>query len=278
MGKGSVDRLAVICVVALAIAFSAGCSRADALLSVTQFRERVAAEIKRQHPDADIELVSPVVIGVTLPGQHQAEAFVGDAYGIYRMHPDRLDELVRDSAGLIGNGPERASAKSLVVLVQPAEVTQGFGREERLVRPIAGDLVAVVVYDTPAKWVYAPAAELRSQLGMDDETIWRTATANTRVRAGITPQPLRPNEPVDVITGVEVASSLIADDEFWQMPELTAQGPVVVAALQQDEIYIVPLTAKGIVDKLRQVMKADDPRPFSRTLLLRRNGRWEVLR
>lgn len=222
--------------------------------------------------------MSPNVVGVTSPGQHQREAFIGDAYRIYHAHPEKLDELVRDSAGLIGNGPARADAKSLVVLVQPAQIAQGFGREERLIRPIAGDLVAVVAYDTPARWVFAPAAELRSQLGMSNETIWKVAMANTLARAGITPQPLQPDEPVDVVTNREVASSLIADDEFWDRPELTSQGPLVVAALQQDELYIVPLKAKDIVAKLREVVKEDDPPPFSRTLLVRRGGHWEVMR
>jgi hypothetical protein len=243
-----------------------------------EFRARVVAEIRREHPDVKIELISPAVVGATLPGKQPSQAFFGDAYDRYRNNPQKLEELVHDAAGLIGNGPEHATARSLVILLCTSNAIEGFGREERLVRPIAGDLFAVVAYDTPAKWVFAPAEELRSQLGMNNETIWKVALANTRVRADVAPQPLKPNEPVDVVTGHEVASSLIADDELWQMPELTGQGPLVVAVLQQDEIYIVPLSAKDIVAEVRQRVK-DDPHPiFSRTLLLRRNRRWEVMR
>jgi len=278
MGKGTIVRFLASFVVGLVVVGGASCGRAAAPLSLEEFRARVVAEIRREHPDAKIELTSPAIVGVTLPGKPESQAFFGDAYDRYRNDPRRLDDLVRDVAGLIGNGPKHATASALVIMLCTTQFIEGFGPEKRLVRPIAGDLFAVVAYDTPEKWVFAPAEELRSQLGMDNEAIWKVALANTRVRADVTPQPLKPNEPVDVITDHEVASSLIADDELWQMPELTGQGPLVVAVLQQDEIYIVPLSAKDIVAKVRQRVK-DDPHPiFSRTLLLRRDGRWEAMR
>src|SRR5437879_6154090 len=137
MGKGTIIRLLASCVVGLVVVCGASCGRADAPLSPEEFRARVVAEIRREHPDVKIELVSPAIVGATLLGKPASQAFFGDAYDRYRNDPQRLDELVRDAAGLIGNGPKHARASSLVILLCTSQFIEGFGREERLVRPIA---------------------------------------------------------------------------------------------------------------------------------------------
>lgn len=76
-----------------------------------------------------------------------------------------------------------------------------------------------------------------------------------------------------------LASSLVVDEAFWSSSVMIEQGPLVVALAQRDEIYIVPLSDGGMVRRLRQALAdaADDPNTLSPKLLVRRDGRWELL-
>jgi hypothetical protein len=279
MGKGSwIVRLALA--MALTV-ISAGPSLAQQLISLIEYRDRVAAGIRQQQPDAKIVLLGQTGLRVTPPGDEPKEQSMEQSYALYRDDPGRLAELLnRISRSFI---PTPISAQSLRVLIRtersnpPAGAT---GPSDRgLVRPIAGGLVAIVAIDGPDSFEFIRASRLRARLGLDDAAIWARALANTKAVIPYTPRALTAGQPARLESGKGLSSSLLVDEAFWNSRVMTRQGPVVVALPQRDEIYLAPLSDTRTVQGLREALAnvADDPNTLSSHLLVRRNGRWELL-
>lgn len=276
MGKGSIVRRTVLAAGLLAVAGAAGGQRG---LDIAAFRDRVAAEIRRQQPQASIVLEGGAGLQVTLPGEEAKTQSLDRAYGLYRDEPNRLEELV----GVYARSfmPVPVSLQSLRVLVRkeasnPPPGPQG---DRGLVRPIAGGLIAIVAVDGPDAYEFLRSSMLRRRLKLDDAAIWARAMSNTRALIPFKPQPLVAGQPARLQSGNGVASSLLADDAFWNAPAMTAKGPVVVAAPGRDEIYILLASDTAMIARTRQALAgvANDTETLFARLLVRRAGRWEVL-
>lgn len=251
---------------------------AQAPIDLTAFRDRVAAEIRKQQPQASIVLLGRVGLRVTLPGEEPKDQSLERAYALYRDDPGRLDELV----GVYSRSflPTPITPQSLRVLVRTdrANPPPGPAGDRGLVRPIAGGLLAIVAVDGPDSFEFLRTSVLRSRLKMDDAAIWSRAMANTRAAVPFQPQKLVPGQPAR-LAHEGLSSSLLADDAFWNAPAMTAQGPIVVAAPGRDEIFLMLARDQQMVAAVRQELArvADDPDTLFPRLLIRRNGRWEVL-
>jgi hypothetical protein len=268
-------------ILALAILLaSAGTAAAQPLLDLVGFRDRVAAEVRRQQPDAVIVLLGRVGLRVAVPPGEPKDQSLERAYALYRQEPGRLDELV----GVYSRSflPTPITPQSLRVLVRTEAANPpagpGGAADRGLVRPIAGGLVAIVAVDGPDAFEFLRASILRSRLKLDDAAIWARAQANTRAVIPFKPQKLVPGQPAR-LAGEGLASSVIADDAFWNAPAMTAQGPLVVAAPGRDEIFILLASDRRMVEAVRGELAkvADDPDTLFGKLLVRRGGRWEVL-
>lgn len=259
----------------------AGQAAAQAMLSGPQFRERIVAQVKREQPQARVELVGDLDVRVTVPGEEPMIQSFARPYGIYRNEPERLGEIVRTMGASFQ--PVAVTPAALLVLVRSSASNPppgpGGPADRGLVRPIAGDLVALVAVDAPDAYKFLRASILRGKLKLDDAAIWARALANTRAAIAIEPRTVRAGQPVEVSTGKGLASSLLADDAFWAAKTVAASGPVVVAAVGRDELYLSPLSDGRAVAALRQGLAdvANDPDTLSPRLLVRRNGRWEIL-
>jgi hypothetical protein len=272
MGKGSwIVRLAL----ALAIVTgAAACGVSEQPLTKAQYRERVAQEIARQFPGSRIKRMGEASLIVTVPGERPTTQSLERSYAFYQDEPARLAEYVRGESAAFA--PVKITPNALLVLVRPsASNPQGRG----LVRPIAGDLIAIVAVDAPKAYQLLQGGELRAKLKMDDAAIWARALANTSAQIPYAPRPLKPGRPAEISAGNGLASSLLANDAFWDSEPLTKAGPVVVAAMARDNLYLAPLSDTKMVEALRKMMAkvADDPNTLSPDLLVRRNGHWEVL-
>jgi hypothetical protein len=146
------------------------------------------------------------------------------------------------------------------------------------VRPIAGGLLAIVAVDGPDSYEFLRVSVLRARLKLDDAAIWSRALANTRAAIPFRPQKLVASQPAR-LEHDGISSSLLADDAFWNSPVMTAQGPIVVAAPGRDEIFLMLASDQRLVAAVRQELAkvADDPDTLFSKLLVRRNGRWDVL-
>ena len=277
MGKGSWIRgLAVA--VAIAVGW-AGSGAAQALLTKDQFRERVVQEVLRAQPGAKVERQGAFGLSATLPGEEPKAQSLERGYVFYQGEPARLDEYVRNLSAAYA--PTRVTPESLLILVRSSASNPppGPGGDRAIVRPIAGDLIALVAVDTPESYEFLRASILRRRLKLDDAAIWARAQANTRAALPFQPRPLKPGQPALIESGKGLASSLLADDAFWDAPVMTAGGPVAVAALARDNLYVTPLSDTKMVQALKTMIAkvADDPNTLAPRLLVRRNRHWEVL-
>jgi hypothetical protein len=272
MGKGSwIVRLAL----ALAIVTgAAACGASEQPLTKGQFRDRVAQEVARQFPGSRIKLKGEASLVVTVPGEEPIMQSLERSYAFYQDEPARLDEYVRGESAAFA--PVKVVPDALLVLVRSSASNP---QVRGLIRPIAGDLIAIVAVDAPDTYQFLQGSELRAKLKMDDRAIWAKALANTHAQIPYDPRPLKPGRPVEISAGNGLASSLLVNDAFWDSEPLTATGPVVVAAMARDNLYLAPLSDTGMVQALREMLAkvADDPNTLSPRLLVRRSGRWEVL-
>ena len=279
MGKGSwIARLALALVIVTA---SVACSGAESQLTKKQYRERVAQEIARQYPGSRIEMMGGDSLAVAIPGEAPMTQSLARSYEFYRDEPARLDEYVRAESAAFA--PVRVSPETLLVLVRSKASNPppgpGGPADRGLARPIAGELIAIVAVDAPDTYKFLTGSELRAKLKMDDAAIWTRALANTHAKVPYDPRPLNPGRPAEISAGNGLASSLLVNDAFWDSESLTAAGPVVVAAMARDNLYIAPLSDTKMVQALREMMAkvADDPNTLSSRLLVRRQGHWELL-
>lgn len=269
-------------ILALLVFTWAGAAAAQSRLDLLAFRDAVAAEIRRQQPGARIVLAGRVGLEVTAPGEDEPRIqSLERAHALYLQDPSRLNELV----GIFSRSflPAPITPQSLRVLVRreganPPAGPQGTA-DRGLVRPIAGGLIAIVAVDGPDAYEFLRASVLRRRLGLEDAAIWTRALANTRALIAFKPRTLTPGQ-LARLESQGLSSSLLADDAFWDAPAMTAQGPLVVAAPGRDEIFILLLRDTALVAQVRQALAdvANDADTLFAGLLVRRNGRWEVLK
>ena len=268
-------------VLALAILAGSAPAWAQPQIDLLEFRDRVAAEVRRQQPEAKIILLGRVGLRVVLPGQEPKDQSMERAYALYRDDPGRLDELVKSYARSFIPAPITAQSLRVLVRQEASNPPPGpAGPADRgLVRPIAGGLLAIVAVDGPDSFEFLRGSVLRARLRMDDAAIWSAALANTHAQIPYPPRRLPRGQPAGLESGKGLSSSLLVDDGFWNAPTMTAQGPIVVALPQRDEIYLALLSDQATVAALRSELAkvADDPNTLFPKLLVRRYGRWEVL-
>lgn len=281
MGKVSLlARLALVVVVAVSLP---SCSKAQgSVLTARQFQDRVVEEVVRHHPGAKVTRLDDYQLQIELPGGHSGTTHLERAYGLYEGTPSELNLIVQNIASSIGPRGQ-ARAQDLLILVRPASFTLEAGPGEDsgplLKRPLVGDLAAYVAVDRPDSYAMLRSSELRAQLKMEDAAIWAAAMQNTRAHLDFPRRAPQAGRIAEISTGEGLAASLLLLDEFWDSPELTSAGPLVVAVFARDNVLVTSLSDAKNVQALRKLMAdvRDDPNGLTNDLIVRRNGRWEVL-
>lgn len=278
MGKGRILRGWMLALVLwLGSAAAAG---AQPLIDLVEFRDRVAAEVRRDQPDAKIVLLGRVGLRVILPGAPPKDQSMERPYALYREEPHRLAEFVSSYARSFRPIPVTAESLRVLVRTDASNPPPEPGDDGRgLTRQIAGGLLAIVAIDGPDAFEFPRASRLRASLRMDDAAIWARALSNTRDAIPYEPRQLIAGQPAGLESGKGLSSSLVVDEAFWNSRIMTAQGPIVVALAGRDEIYLAPLGDKAMVDAFRDGLAqgAREGGVLYPQLLVRRNARWEVL-
>lgn len=215
-----------------------------------------------------------------------------NAYDHYRADPSQLRTVLSGyvSATLESATPPTYTAAQLLVLVRPVSYAQAHAAMEAnspeaakhgplLTRPIAGELVAMVVVDEPTTYQFIPASTLRAQLKLDDDALLARALANTRRKLPAVPADDDADAVVTLSTGVGLAASLLAEPDYWDTAALQTHGPPVVAPVAKDIVFLTHLGDRKVVRAMRKAAAAsvDDPDGLTTQLFVRRSGVWEVL-
>jgi len=271
--------------VLLAVLLSvAGYARAEDPMSLPQFRQAFVDEIHREYPTARVEPVGDDAVEVTPANGSAVTSYLDHAYDIYRQDPSHLADLLKQFVGVLGTATvvPTITADKLLILVRPSSYAQGQAGGPfpgpLLMRPLAGDLQAFVAVDQPNSYAFPRASELRSALRMKNDAIWARALQNTQAEL---PAPAKaPPKHVFVLTsGQGIASSMLAEADFWDRADMQVGGAPVVAPVSKDIVLITHEgDAKGIAAMRAAAAKsANDPEGLTTDLFVRRNGGWEVL-
>jgi hypothetical protein len=263
----------------------AGAACAQRVLSMEEFRDAYRTALLKERPGAKVVAAAPDVLNVTMPDGEGVTAYLENAYVRYKADPTQLRSvLAAYVASTIASGAKsQISADRLIILVRPASYLSLQATESRfgaaLNRPLAGDLIALVAVDEPTTYSFPPASKLRAALHMDDAAIWALALENTRhalPAASFKP----PRRAIFAFTtGRGVASSVLADDAFWDGKAMQALGPLVVAPLLRDMVLVAQADDELAITAIRGIARqsAGDPNNLSAKLFIRQNGAWVEL-
>ena len=172
---------------------------AQSLLGPSEFRDAVVAMIQAQAPNAQIEMRDALGITVRNPGNKEMPEFqvnFDNAYREYQGNPGALAEFTARWARFATEMPEHSQMAERVVSVVRSRLTvEGMAAEaERLAaeggaglrilwRPLAGDLVEVLVFDGAETIQYA-TPEALEELGLTVEQAWASTPNNLPARLG----------------------------------------------------------------------------------------------
>jgi hypothetical protein len=262
---------------------------APQLLTMAQFRDAYVAELAREYPDDTVTVTGEDQLQITSPLAQVWTAYLDNAYKFYRQDPAHLTDILKRYISIMGEtaAEPQISADKLIVLVRPASYAQtqlsmaaapgqpDFG--PLLTRPLAGDLLAFVAVDQPHTYSFPPASVLRKALRLDDAAIFQRALENTerRVRGPASPPPGL----FVYTTGAGVASSLVAESDFWDQPGMQIGGAPVIAPVAKDLVIVAHADDASSIASLRKAaaQSATDPNGLTSDLFVRRSGAWVLL-
>lgn len=270
---------------AAAISLGLWCATAQAapLLPMPAFRDAYVAAVKQAHPAATVTVLADDAVEIGNGHGDSVTTNLEHAYAYYRQDPAQLDVIIAGEVATLDAAADQPSltADKLVVLVRPASfLPAGMSAAKApLHRALAGDLIALVGADGGASWIYPPAATVRRQLKMTNDTIWARALANTAAQIPGVPAIGKKRSVATLTGGHGLTSSVLVEPDVWDTPAMQVGGAPVVAPIEKDMVMLIHLDDAKAVSMLRQLAakSQSDPDALTQQLLVRRNGAWEVL-
>ena len=250
-------------------------------MSIEVFREQVIEVLLLEHPRAVIERPNRDEIGVQWEsGLKGPLTFsVQDPYAWYLTDPRELIAAIQQAAIYILISSVSPTLDMLTVVVQGADYHPHPNPENPpLTRTIVDGLLAVVTVDNRYGYQFLGASSLRDELKLDDAGLWSRAMQNTIARLEIDDVPLEAGRPTNLLRGDGLATSLLLVDEFWDAPR--QKEALVAAPVAPNKLAVAPEGDRRSIRRLRETMRTDPLDPQWRRfkgLLVRREGRWEVL-
>lgn len=180
----------VLGVVALGLAMDAQ-AQTQRALPMTGFRDAFIAELKAEKPDVQAipDAADPARVRILeRPGDEPIVVYLDRAYSRYLDAPDQLNAVLRNLAGgaigLRGNPRAAAGPDRLIAMARPKTYAAGLGKDDMLIsRPVAGDLVAVLMMDDAVSLASVNDGELK-RLGLSIDEAFALAAKNLPARIG----------------------------------------------------------------------------------------------
>lgn len=213
----------------------------------------------------------------------EAEISTGYAYAQYQADPESPQTYVDGLADLATstiNGPTGRSRSldrlSLVVAIRPDAYIQlarsnddvgGF-----LWRPFAGDLVAILMQDSPEEMRSVRPEDLDA-LGLTEKDAWSLALENIRAKIG----PLQRSTADDGVALINADSGL-ATSLLWLPENCRQDGPGFDVLVVARDAYFVadhssPAAIQGLENYARRLSQSGEEM-YSRAVLSCTGGKW----
>lgn len=253
-------------------------AQAQTPISEEAFRDAVIAAVRQNAPDAQIDVDGPLVFRVRLADGQDATLNLDYGYERVLEDPALLESQI-ERWGRVGAGVREegeGGRDRIVAVVRPqaaiASLAEAFARAERpsqlLVRPLAGDLVEALVFDSTESVRYATNLDL-AELGVSADEAWTLARVNLAPRLGPVTQEQLAEGLTAISSGSGLAPSALTDPSFCRTEARAALHYLV----PERELYLAadPRTGVSLAelrDRLLQTSSTD-----SRTVLACRDGR-----
>jgi hypothetical protein len=146
--------------------------------------------------------------------------------------------------------------------------------------PLAADIYILYFGDRDGDGVFLTEDD-RKLLQLDLPAMHKLAVGNL---AGLMPGIVHPEPepPFTIKAGGKYSASLLLDDKLWDKEASAVRGELIAAVPSCNQLIFTGSTSPGGVEALRrkvqQVHGSDRDAAISTTLLVRRNGKWEVFK
>jgi hypothetical protein len=268
---------AIMAVAVSGLVSLAGPACADQTLSNVQFRDRFIETIHRLAPKVKVTVVSADQIDLSEPGLEDVRSNLFNAYHAYLVDKSSLDSVTAGYAKLAVESMQPAGAikiDDLVILIRPrgylAEIPQ-----EKVVRPLAGDLMQVVAVNKPDSFDIPTLEQISKSIGAPDDKLWARALENTKALIGSCSATKLSEGVIDLECNQGFASSVLLLDEMWVPHKLPRRGAAIVS-VGKDDLLVAHAGAPKSVAALTGFLAAhaNDPSFLSSTLLVRTETGW----
>jgi hypothetical protein len=264
---------------------------ADALMSIERVRDKFIEAVKREDPNAKIQIAGPDEVTVQWKFGERT-AFLDNTYNFYKQDPAKLDASIKRLLRMM-EAPEAGQdvgAEKLVVAIRGAGFTnlgEGRGSDEKdpgnrpYTRPVAPGLMALIGFDLPGTYEYPPMRELTRKFGADTSVTWDRAIKNTRRLIGdVTVETVQPGVLAVNAADSDTTAALLLYDDVWASPKLSAVGPEPAVFVGRNLLFVVDGSNPSAVQFLRGFADSRDPSDptwVSLEIYVRNKGAWSVL-
>ena len=256
------------------------------VLTEEMFTEEFARALAKQLPDGGFEVTAPLEI---LVGDEESGQGTISLHNLYRSASEDPVERalqIKTFVGAILSEPTDSfsagdRARILPVVRDDAFVAQAtLNRDDPTVNtPLVADLSVLYVLDFPDRVQFLLESNL-ADLELDEESVRDLAVDNLAAKSDEYRVQTMEGIYFLELDGMYETSALLLD-EFWSAIETEIGAPPVVAVPTRDILVFAPSNdpiGVELVNRLAVQIEAESGYPISRTLLIRRNDRWETYR
>jgi hypothetical protein len=234
------------------------------------------------------EQVAPGEFVINTASGGQVSLYLDNLVGMLAGAGDRRAEVLADYEASLGEtlttmentatpGPE-----SLMPVLRHRDYLANFERpdgtrDEPPYRVLAGDIIVMLAFDSPAS-IQLASGEAFGDLGLSEEAAFERATENLRSFARDLGWETDGTLRAAILDG-NYESSVLLLDEVIDGLEADMGGPLAFAAPLRSLLVVTRADRPKDLDGLRALIDAvgQDPYAVSNEVLVRREGRWEVL-
>lgn len=268
---------------AFALLIAAPAASADAPLSPSAFRDRLAASMTAEtgfpaKPVDDRTFVTKNGEGTELT------IFIDNAYQQYLSQPEQLDAVIQRFTAVFTAKEQTAGLDQLTVIVRPSDyLTQTLSAGASLAsfpapRPLAGDLSTFLAVDSLETVRIANIEDL-TRWGLTEEQAWIRAVGSIKVRVGPLGFAQLEGEPNSsaLVADSGLAPSVLADPAFCGPEKRDGLDGAIVLLMSRDALLFGFPKEKASIESFWRVAKSEikAKTSLSSTPIACRDGRWE---
>jgi hypothetical protein len=271
----------ILIVSLLCVIFCAAPARAQRVLGPAEFRDQIGAALHTLGPDLCVRAVDNYTLHFG-PSQSECDSFlyIDNGYNEYLSNPGTLAVIVQRylpiasqllSGDIAREGGER---NRIVVVLRNSDYARlcGVPADTFVSRPFAGDLIAILMLDSPTHLMNRSPENL-AELALSVDEAFTLAAGNLRTRLG--PVELAQEQGVDVVG----AQSALISGTLWLSESCGPQSEGKLALLAARDYYF---SSNGNDTAHRNFFLGFSRRliatgeSLSSTVLICRAGHWEA--